>query len=82
MTIAVCLGSSCHVKGSKDIVEMLKVAVRTHGLEKKVKLSGSVCFGMCAADGANVKVDDEIITGITKENFNDFFKEKVLAKLA
>ena len=82
MTIAVCLGSSCHVKGSKDIVELLKVAVRTHGLEDKVKLSGSVCFGMCGSEGANVKVDDEVITGVTKENFDDFFKERVLAKLA
>ena len=37
---------------------------------------------MWGSEGANVKVDDEVITGVTKENFDEFFKERVLAQLA
>ncbi|MBR4826057.1 MAG: (2Fe-2S) ferredoxin domain-containing protein [Spirochaetaceae bacterium] len=81
MTIAVCMGSSCHVKGAKTIIELLKEKIKANNLEDKVTLTGTICLGQCASGGANMKIDDEIITGITRENFDNFFVEKVLAKL-
>lgn len=80
MKIAVCLGSSCHVKGSPKIVDMLKAAIAENNLDSKVELAGSICLGECKADGVNVKIDDEVVTGITSENFSDFFKARVLEK--
>ena len=81
MTIAVCMGSSCHVKGAKAIIELLRDNINANKLEDKVTLSGSICLGQCASGGVNMKIDDEIVTGITRENFDSFFAEKVLAKL-
>ena len=81
MTVAVCMGSSCHVKGSKPIVELLKEKIKENGLEDKVNLTGTICLGQCSSGGVNMKIDDEIVTGITRENFDSFFAEKVLAKL-
>ncbi|MBO4727667.1 MAG: (2Fe-2S) ferredoxin domain-containing protein [Spirochaetaceae bacterium] len=81
MTIAVCMGSSCHVKGAKTIIELLKEKIKANNLEDKVTLTGTICLGQCASGGANMKIDDEIVTGITRENFDNFFAEKVLAKL-
>ncbi|MBO7420964.1 MAG: (2Fe-2S) ferredoxin domain-containing protein [Spirochaetaceae bacterium] len=81
MTIAVCMGSSCHVKGSKPVVELLKEKIKENGLEDKVNLTGTICLGQCSSGGVNMKIDDEIVTGITRENFDTFFTEKVLAKL-
>ena len=81
MTIAVCMGSSCHVKGAKTIIELLKEKIKANNLEDKVTLAGTICLGQCASGGANMKIDDEIVTGITRENFDNFFAEKVLAKL-
>ena len=81
MTIAVCMGSSCHVKGSKPVVELLKEKIKENGLEDKVNLTGTICLGQCSSGGVNMKIDDEIVTGITRENFDSFFAEKVLAKL-
>ena len=81
MTIAVCMGSSCHVKGSKPIVEMLKEKIKAENLEDKVTLTGSICLGQCASGGVNMKIDDEIVTGINRDNFDSFFVDKVLAKL-
>ena len=81
MTIAVCMGSSCHVKGSKPIVEMLKEKIKAENLEDKVTLTGSICLGQCASGGVNMKIDDEIVTGVNRDNFDSFFTDKVLAKL-
>ena len=81
MTVAVCMGSSCHVKGSKPIVELLKEKIKENGLEDKVNLTGTICLGQCSSGGVNMKIDDEIVTGITRENFDSFFAEKVLAKI-
>ena len=81
MTISVCIGSSCHVKRSADIIALLRDAIKNNNLEDKVELKGTTCLGHCASGGANLKVDEEVVEGITKENFNEFFQEKVLNQL-
>ena len=82
MIIQICVGSSCHLKGSSDIIELLEKAVADHHLETEVTLVGSFCIGKCNRIGVTVQVDDEIHTGVTKDNFKEFFKEKVLDVLA
>ena len=64
--VQVCVGSSCHLKGSQDIVEMLEAAVERYQLEDEVILSGSFCIGKCNR------------VGVTKENFREFFKKNIL----
>ena len=81
MLIQICVGSSCHLKGSADIVELLKQAVSEHRLDEEVTLAGSFCIGKCNRQGVTVQVDEEIHVGVTKEGFNAFFNEKVLAVL-
>ena len=81
MIIRVCIGSSCHLKGSPAIVELLQKAVNEYHLENEVTLAGSFCIGKCNPVGVTVQVDDDIHVGITKENFNDFLQEQVLNKL-
>ena len=81
MVIQVCVGSSCHLKGSQDIVELLQKAVTEYHLENEVTLAGSFCIGVCNRVGVTVQVDDDVHTGVTKENFKEFFKENVLDKI-
>ena len=38
MTVTICLGSACHVKGSHIVLENLKNLVHANGLEEKVTL--------------------------------------------
>lgn len=78
MIIQVCVGSSCHLKGSQDIVELLQKAVEDNHLENEVTLAGSFCIGKCNRIGVTVQIDDDIHTGVTKENFREFFNENVL----
>ena len=76
-----CVGSSCHLKGSMDIVGLLKKAIEDNHLERDVTLAGSFCTGRCNRNGVTITVDDDVYPGVTKEGFRDFFQEKVLAKL-
>lgn len=79
MIVQVCIGSSCHLKGSHKIVELMKAAVDEHNLHDEITLAGSFCIGKCNRVGVTVQVDDEVYTGITTENFRDFFNDKILS---
>lgn len=76
--VQVCVGSSCHLKGSQDIVELFEKAVKDHNIEDEVVLSGSFCIGKCNRVGVTVQVDDTIHVGVTRENFKEFFTENIL----
>ncbi len=80
MIIQICVGSSCHLKGSPEIVELFQKAVEQNHLEDEITLAGSFCIGKCNRVGVTVQIDDEVHTGITKENFKEFFQEKVLSQ--
>ena len=78
LIIQVCVGSSCHLKGSEAIVEMLQNAIAEHHIEDDVVLTGSFCIGKCTRVGVTIQVNDDVFTGITTENFRDFFKKNIL----
>ena len=75
MTIQICVGSSCHLKGSPEIVELIQSAVKDYGLEAEITLAGCFCMGECNREGETVH------TGVTTDNFKEFFAEKVLNAL-
>ena len=81
MIIQICVGSSCHLKGSYELVEKFKAAIEAHDLDAEITLAGSFCTGKCNREGVTVIIDDEVYTGITPEDFKEFFREKVLAKI-
>ena len=76
--VQICVGSSCHLKGSQDIVELFQKSVEEYGIEDDIVLSGSFCIGKCNRVGVTVQVNDDVHVGVTKENFREFFKENIL----
>ena len=76
--IQICVGSSCHLKGSATIVELLEAAVAEFHIEDDVVLTGSFCIGKCNRVGVTVQINDDIHVGVTPENFREFFKENIL----
>lgn len=81
MLVEICIGSSCYLKGSQEIVEKAQKTLKELNLEDEVILAGSFCFGKCNRVGVTISVDDEVFTGITPETFDVFFKEHVLDKI-
>ena len=81
IVVQVCVGSSCHLKGSHDIVTLMQQAIEEHRLEGDVALVGNFCIGVCGTAGVTVQVDDDVHPGITRENFKEFFAEHILKKV-
>ena len=79
MKITVCIGSSCHLKGSRKIVEVLQDLIRVNNLDDKVELGGTFCLGKCQ-QGVCVTVDEELFS-VTSDTVEQFFNENVLAKV-
>ena len=77
--ITVCIGSSCHIKGSRQVVEQLQYLIGENDLGDKVELGGTFCMGKCQ-QGVCVTVNDTFHS-VTPENVEAFFAKEVLAKV-
>lgn len=79
MKVTVCIGSSCHLKGSNIVVEKLQKLIADNALTEKVKLAGTFCMGKCQ-EGVCVTVDGEIFS-VSPETVEEFFNTQIAAKL-
>lgn len=79
MKITVCIGSSCHIKGARRVVEELQLLIAENDLQKKVELSGEFCMGKCQL-GVCVTVDGEFFS-VSPDKVKEFFEENVVGKL-
>jgi NADH:ubiquinone oxidoreductase subunit E len=79
MKITVCIGSSCHIKGSRQVVEQLQKLVSENNLKEQVELAGTFCMGKCQ-QGVCVTVDD-VFYSVSPDTVDSFFAENVLARL-
>ena len=79
LKITVCIGSSCHIKGSRLVVEQLQNLIAENNLGDKVELGGTFCMGKCQ-QGVCVTVNDEFYS-VTPDSVADFFAKEVLARV-
>lgn len=78
MKITVCIGSSCHLKGSHLIVEELQHLIAENKLKNQIELEGDICKGNCQ-NGISVTVDNELFS-VTPDTTKDFFTKEVLIR--
>ena len=78
MKVTVCIGSSCHVKGSRQVVDQLQTLIEENNLSNKVELAGTFCLGKCQ-QGVCVMVDEEFHS-VSPDTAVDFFEEHIKAK--
>ncbi len=93
MVVKVCVGSSCHLKGSYDVIQVLKDIVKKYDVEDLVELQASFCLGHCA-QGVNVKTEGIsapkmekagiapnegflLLHNVTRENAEELFAKEV-----
>ncbi len=78
LKVTVCIGSSCHVKGSRQVVDELNYLIKENGLKDKVELAGTFCLGKCE-QGVCVTVDGQLFS-VQPDNVKDFFNKEVVAR--
>ena len=79
MKVTICIGSSCHIKGSRSVVEQLQYLISENDLGNKVELGGTFCMGSCQK-GVCVNVDDEFFS-VTPDTVTEFFENNIKARL-
>ena len=79
MKVTVCIGSSCHIKGSRQVVEQLQYLIAENNLGDKVELGGTFCMGKCQ-QGVCVTIDDAFYS-VTPETVEEFFNQNIKAKV-
>lgn len=79
MRVTICIGSACHLKGSREIIQQLQELVNQHGVSDKVDLNGSFCSGNCV-NGVCVTVDGTLHS-LKPEDTREFFEKEILGRL-
>ncbi len=78
--VKVCIGSSCHIKGSRQVVEELQYLIAESNLKDVVELGGTFCMGKCQ-QGVCVTVDDKLFS-VSPETVADFFEKEIVSRIA
>ena len=79
MKVLVCIGSSCHIKGSRSVVEQLQDLIAKENLNDKIELGGTFCMGKCQ-QGVCVTVDGEFFS-VSPETVSSFFEKEMKARV-
>lgn len=80
MVLSVCVGSSCHLKGSYDVIETFKKLIADKQLESDIELRACFCLGRCS-DGVAVKADGNYILNVNGANAEQKFVDEILPLL-
>ena len=79
MIVQICVGSSCHLKGSKQVAQTFERLIGEHNLKDQIDFHATFCMGNCQK-GISVGIDDQVYS-VTPETAEDFFEKEVIARL-
>ena len=78
-TITVCVGTSCHMKGSHHVIDHMGKLIEQHRLENEVELQAAFCMGRCGGN-ISAEIDGVIIEDLTEDNAEVVFTREILEK--
>lgn len=80
MRVTICIGSACHLKGSREIIQKMQELVKEKAVSDKVDLNGAFCSGNCVKEGVCVTVDGELFS-LKPDETEEFFEKEILGRL-
>ena len=80
MKVTICIGSACHLKGSREIIKEMQDLVAARGLKDKVDLNGAFCSVNCVKEGVCVTVDGTLFS-VKPEDCSQFFEKEIAGRL-
>ena len=78
--LRVCIGSSCHLKGSYNVVQAFQQLIEEEHLHGRVVLKTGFCMKECGQPGVMVSLDGQPHR-LTPDRAREFFYEVVLPRL-
>jgi NADH:ubiquinone oxidoreductase subunit E len=80
LSVVICVGSSCHVRGSDDVAAMLERLIQAEGVGDRVELIGAFCMDHCSM-GVSIRVGDHVYRGVRPEEAENFFYSEIVSRL-
>ena len=80
ITVTVCVGSSCHLKGARQMIARFNDVLAQEGLAGQVELKGSFCMEHCG-EGINWTINDELVSSASVEEGAETFRKRILTAL-
>lgn len=80
ITINVCIGSACHLKGSYAVIKALQELIEKNNLNNEVEIKGNFCCGNCV-EPVSVKINDGEVISVTPDTVEEFFNDEILGRL-
>lgn len=77
VTIVVCVGSSCYVRGSEGLAETFDALIKQRGVAARVEVTGAFCMDQCSM-GVSVRVGDKVYRCVDPDNALSFFEHEVM----
>ena len=77
ITVSVCLGSACHLKGANGVLEAFLALIEKHQAQASVQMAGNFCQGRCT-EGVVVQIDDHLLTNVTRDQVHEIFLKYIL----
>jgi NADH:ubiquinone oxidoreductase subunit E len=75
--VRVCIGSSCHLKGAYNVIQIFQQAIEEHKLHDQVALKATFCMKQCQNIGVMVELGGEKHS-VTLDMAREFFRENIL----
>lgn len=79
VTISICIGSACHLKGAHGVLEAFKALIEKYQANAQISLEGNFCQNRCT-EGVVIRINEEVITNVAREKVHEIFVEKVLGR--
>ncbi|MBQ9747992.1 MAG: (2Fe-2S) ferredoxin domain-containing protein [Clostridia bacterium] len=80
LKVTVCIGSSCHLKGSRQVVQSLREMIEDNDVADKVDIAGTFCLGQCQK-GVCVTIGDDFFS-VSPETVEEFFTNEIMKRIA
>lgn len=80
LEVKICIGSSCHLKGSYNVINEFQHLIEEKSLHDKIDIKATFCMKECQKNGVAIEVDNETY-GILPEAAEEFFNNVILHKV-
>jgi NADH:ubiquinone oxidoreductase subunit E len=77
--LCVCIGSSCHIKGSYNVIQNFQQLIEEHMMHDRINFKSSFCQKQCQHSGVAVSVNGTVYQ-VTAETAEEFFTREVSSK--
>lgn len=77
LELSVCIGSSCHLKGSYNIIQIFQQLIEEYKIHDKIDFKATFCMKQCQNDGVSVSFNGSS-NHIKPEVAREFFQTSIL----